>query len=208
MSTHRIEINADNPTEKAAAEASSVLLSGGIVLYPSDTVYGLLCTPWNRGAVNRLSGLKGYKSNRPFIMLVDGMEMAKTLSGHIEQFVLEIMDEFWPGPLTIVLPGGGGCPEWVSGDDCSIALRQPADHLSEMLLKNTGLPLISTSANRSGEPSPLGMDQIPEAILDGVDLILDAGILIASEPSTIIRPSREGIEVLRGIWKSTGSFRE
>jgi L-threonylcarbamoyladenylate synthase len=201
VSAHRIEIEFENPTEKAAEEASSVLLSGGIVLYPSDTVYGLLCAPVNREAAERLSELKGYTHRRPFILLVDGMETAKNLSGYIEPLVLEIMDEYWPGPLTIVLPGGPECPEWAKADDGSIALRQPADPLSGMLLKSTGLPLISTSANRSGEPSPLGMDQIPAVILDGVDLILDAGILTASEPSTVIRPERNGIEVLRGVWE-------
>jgi len=200
-----MEIDAENPTEKAAAEASSVLLSGGIVLYPSDTVYGLLCAPGNRRTVERLAVLKGYTRRRPFILLVDGIETAKTISGNVEPFVLEIMGEYWPGPLTIVLPCGPGCPEWVKCDDGSIALRQPADPLSGMLLKNTGLPLISTSANRSGEPSPLGMDQIPAVILAGADLILDAGILTASEPSTVIRPDRNGIEVLRGIWDGAGN---
>ena len=204
MSAHRIKIDRENPTEKAALEASSVLLSDGIVLYPSDTVYGLLCTPGNRRTVKRLSVLKGYTRSRPFILLVDGMETVKTISIHVEPFVLEIMEEYWPGPLTIVLPGGSGCPEWVKGDDGSIALRQPADPLSGMLLKNTGLPLISTSANRSGEPSPLRMDQIPAVILDGVDLILEAGILTSSEASTVIRPNRNGIEVLRGIWEGAG----
>ncbi len=204
MSAHRVEIDIENPTEKAVAEASSVLLSGGIVLYPSDTVYGLLCAPENRRTVERLSEIKGYTRSRPFILLVDGIETVKSLSGCIEPLVLEIMDEYWPGPLTIVLPGGPGCPEWVKGDDGSIALRQPADSLSGMILKNTGLPLISTSANRSGDPSPLGLDQIPAVILDGVDLILDAGALDASEASTVIRPNGNGIEVLRGVWEGSG----
>jgi L-threonylcarbamoyladenylate synthase len=165
----------------------SVLQSGGIVLYPSDTVYGILCGVDNVESVRRIREIKGYSSDRPFILLVDGAEMARSIADCSDPEIIGIMKTRWPGKLTLVLPAAEGCPEWVRGDGGTVAVRHPADDLSNLILTSCGVPLVSTSANRAGEGFCLDIEDIHDSIRDSVDLIVDGGLLPDSSPSTIIR---------------------
>jgi L-threonylcarbamoyladenylate synthase len=195
---NRIRTDISNPEEEAVREASSVLLGGGIVLCPSDTVYGLLCRADDEDAVSRLRELKGYDGPKPFILIVSGVDMARTLTDGITIAVQDILARYWPGPVTVVLPAAPGCPVWVTAGDGSVALRHPADPLSIGLLGEAKQPLVSTSANLAGRPEPLAPDLVPESLLAGVDLILDGGELPPSEPSTVIRAVTGKWELLRG----------
>ncbi len=186
MKTTHIRIDTDKPALNIIEQVTSCLLGGGIVLYPSDTVYGLLCCADHKETIKRLSELKGYEERRPFILIVDGISMAESLADGIDTEVIEILKLRWPGKLTIVLPSGDGCPMWVRGEDNTVALRHPADPLSGQLLKRCRVPMVSTSANLSGMKPALSLAEIPESILDDVDIILDAGTLPPSSPSTII----------------------
>ncbi len=192
MRTTHIRIDTDKPALEIIEQVSACLKSGGIVLYPSDTVYGLLCRADDKESVERLSTLKGYEERRPFILIIDGISMAESLTDGIDSEVMEILKLRWPGKLTVVLPSGVGCPIWTRGEDNTVALRHPADPLSGQLLKRCGVPLVSTSANLSGMKPILNLTEIPESILDGVDIILDAGTLPPSSPSTIIKVLRHG----------------
>ncbi len=192
MRTPVFPITIKDPEEKAIEKAASLLISGGVVLYPSDTVYGMLCRADDRDAVERLAKIKGYDNPRAFILIVDGIEMAGKLTSGIDPEVMEILKLRWPGKLTVVLPAGDGCPSWVSGEDDTVALRHPADPLSGQLLKRCGVPLVSTSANRAGEEAHLKMSAIPESIIASADLVLNAGDLPPSSPSTIIKVLRQG----------------
>ena len=182
----------------AAMMTVSVLEEGGVVLYPSDTVYGLLCRADSRTAVERIRSLKGYTASRPFILIVDGVTMAGSVADGLTDEILGLLGEKWPGRFTAVLRASGGCPEWVRGDDCSVALRHPADELSGLILAGAGIPLVSTSANAVGEPPPLTPEGIPEGIRGGVDLFIDGGTLPPSEPSTIVRLTGKPPKILRG----------
>ena len=113
--------------------------------------------------------------------------MAGRLVPGIDPEVMEILKTRWPGKLTIVLPAGDECPEWVRGEGNTVALRHPADPLSGQLLKRCGVPLVSTSANRSGGDARLSIEAIPDSIIAGADIALNAGILPPSHPSTIIK---------------------
>lgn len=192
MRPAHIRINTDIPAFEIIEQVSSCLLRGGIVLYPSDTVYGLLCRADDEESVERLSTLKGYKERRPFILIVDGISMTESLTDGIDPEVREILLLRWPGRLTFVLPAGSRCPEWVRGEDNTVALRHPADPLSGQLLKRCGVPLVSTSANYAGEDPSLSVSDIPESMIADVDIILDGGNLPPSSPSTILRVLRNG----------------
>lgn len=173
--------------EDAAHRIAAVLAGGGVVLYPSDTVYGLLCMADDRKAVERLRSIKGYTEPRPFILLVDGLEMARRVADCGDPQIRRIMDLLWPGRLTLVLPSNEGCPEWVRGRGDTVAVRHPGDVLSGALLAAAGMPLVSTSANATGSDCFLDYALIPESITGRVDLALDAGVLPAASPSTILK---------------------
>ena len=187
MRTPEFLIDITNPEEEIVKKAASILLSGGVVIYPSDTVYGMLCRADDRVSVERLSKIKGYDKPRSFILIVGGLEMAGRLTSGIDPEVMEILKIRWPGKLTVVLPAGDECPKWVGGEDNTVALRHPADSLSGQLLNRCGVPLVSTSANHAGENTQLSVKAIPDSIIAGVDMVLDGGYLPPSSPSTIIK---------------------
>ncbi len=180
------------PEQEIVDQAVKVLLAGGLVIYPSDTVYGILCLAGSRDSVERIIRLKGYRKPRAFILIVDGLEMAEELTHCFDREILEILKLRWPGKLTVVLPSGEGCPRWVRGEDNTVALRHPADPLSGKLLKLCGTPLVSTSANPAGGDAQLSVEAIPDRIITGADIVLNAGDLPQSSPSTIIKVLRHG----------------
>ncbi|MCK5117641.1 MAG: threonylcarbamoyl-AMP synthase [Candidatus Aegiribacteria sp.] len=192
MRTPEFSIDIGNPEKETVEKTASILLTGGVVIYPSDTVYGLLCRADDRVSVERLARIKGYDKPRSFILIVDGLEMAGSLTSGIDTEVMEILKLRWPGKLTVVLRAGDGCPKWVRGEDNTVALRHPADPLSGQLLKRCGVPLVSTSANHSGGDNSLNPSTIPESIISNADIVLNAGYLPPSPPSTIIKVLRQG----------------
>jgi L-threonylcarbamoyladenylate synthase len=182
-----LSVDISDPEEEIVEKAASLLLSGGVLIYPSDTVYGILCRADRRDSVKRIAKIKGYMRQRPFILLVDGAAMVETVADCGDPEVIGIMECRWPGKLTIVLPASEECPKWVRGEDNTVALRHPADPLSGQLLKRCGVPLVSTSANLSGEDTVCSVSAIPLSIIAGVDIVLNAGDLPPSSPSTILR---------------------
>ncbi len=184
------------PDPSVVEEASSVLSRGGLVIYPSDTVYGILCRAGRVDAVTRLSTLKGYRGGRSFIVIAADVRGALSLAA-AGSCPAALADEHWPGAVTIVLEAGPSAPPWVCGADGTIALRVPSDPLSGAILASAGCPLVSTSANHAGEEPVCDFRRIRASVLAGVDLALDGGALPARPPSRVIRPGPGGVEVLR-----------
>ncbi len=195
MSARTLAVDIENPASMAVNMASSVLLGGGLVIYPSDTVYGVLCPAAMQHSVRRVGRLKGYNEERPFILLVPSIEAAKALSTDIPG-AAELMKESWPGPVTLVLPSSDRAPAWVCAPDGSVALRVPSDPLSVKILESV-MPLLTTSANMRGGAEPLGLDEVSLKLASGVDLMLDGGKLARRKTSTMIKLTVEGREVLR-----------
>lgn len=187
MSSRVISLNDHVPLEEVASEIASVVLAGGVVLYPSDTVYGLLCRPDDESALNRLRSIKGISGPRPFILLVSGPGMARSVAVCTDPEVQAVIRLRWPGKLTLVLPALKECPPDVTDSGRTVALRHPADRLSGLVLEKCGFPLVSTSANLSGEGTCLDFRLIADHIVQSVDLAVDAGTLAPSSPSTILK---------------------
>lgn len=195
MPARTVEIDIANPAAEAVEMAVSVLLGGGLVVYPSDTVYGLLCPAAMQHSVRRVGRLKGYSEEKPFILLVPSTEAAQVFSQPVPG-APELMKEHWPGPVTLVLPASDRAPSWVCASDGTVALRVPSDPLSRKVLESV-MPLVTTSANLRGKTSPLGLDEVSLKIASGVDLMLDGGKLDRRKTSTMIRITPEGREVIR-----------
>jgi L-threonylcarbamoyladenylate synthase len=193
----RTGIDRSSPDRGSVLRASGTLIAGGVVLYPSDTVYGLMCRADDPAAVARVGRLKGYSGRRPYILLVSGIGMASGIAMLDGPGVTGLLGRLWPGPVTVVLPAAPSCHEWVRSQDGTVALRQPADPLSTMILAGTGVPMVSTSANTAGGRPVLDPARIPAYLTASVDLFLDGGVLPDRGPSRIIRPGRDGIEVIR-----------
>lgn len=182
---------------RTPAEADAVvedvrahLARGGLLANPTETVYSLGSAA-EREALAALARLKGRPARKPFLLLVSGRVMAERLGLQFNTSARAMSDAYWPGPLTLVLPGGEGrLPDELRGAEGGIAVRHTSHRAVARLLERLGVPLTSTSANRPGHPTAPGVDGLlqvfGEAEQDGTLLVLDGGVLGNVPPSTLV----------------------
>jgi len=179
-------------------KAASILSNGGLVIVPTETVYGIAAMASDGLAIERIYQIKGRPENKALLAHVDGLEMAKTLAT-LNPLAEELIAKFWPGPLTLVLPklesanihenAGGGLP--------SIAVRCPDHDFTKSLITKLNQPLVAPSANFSGEPPPASLSELSEQIANNVDMIIDGGTCISGQPSTLIDLTTDKPKILR-----------
>ncbi|MFL5493246.1 MAG: L-threonylcarbamoyladenylate synthase [Gemmatimonadales bacterium] len=174
----------------AIAPVSVHLGGGGLLAYPTETVYGLGSDP-SVSALEKLSRLKGRERGKPFLLLVASRAMAEEWGLVFTPSARVLSDAFWPGPLTLVLRGGEGrLPDELRGREGGIAVRHTSHRGIARLVAASGRPLTSTSANRPGGPPAPGPDRLVELFQDevarGLLLVLDGGVLGNVPPSTLV----------------------
>ena len=171
----------------AAADAARVLAAGGLVAFPTETVYGLGADATSGPAVARLYDAKGRPAFNPLIAHVADIAEAECLA-RFDADAARLAKDFWPGPLTLVLPKAAGCPvaELATAGLDTIAVRVPAHKVARDILAAFGKPVVAPSANRSGHVSPTRAEHV-EADLGGrIDLIIDGGATPVGVESTIV----------------------
>ena len=176
--------------EAAIPHVATHLAAGGLLGYPTETVYGLGSAP-SVPALTALARLKGRDPGKPFLLLVSDRTMAEVYGLVFTASARALSDAFWPGPLTLVLRGGEGrLPDGLRGREGGIAVRHTSHKGIERLVAQTGQPLTSTSANRPGGPPAPGPDKLVELFQAEVDrdllLVLDGGVLGNVPPSTLV----------------------
>ncbi len=163
--------------------AVQLLRQGEIVAYPTETVYGLGVDPFNVDALERLFAAKGRAREKAILLIVDSLDQLDGVTTHIPTRAKAMMESFWPGPLSILLPKHPKLPEAIAPGLDRICVRCPGSAIARQLCSAFGGPLTSTSANASGEEAVLDLADLH---LPGVALGLDGGRLPASAPSTIV----------------------
>jgi len=176
--------------ESALKHALAQLESRGVLAYPTETVYGF-GSAIDRESVAHLIRLKRRPLGKPFLLLVDGSEMITRLDLGMPTYAATLAARHWPGPLTLVLPGGHGrVPPQLRGPEGGIAVRWTSHAAIQRLIRAHGEPITSTSANRPGVPPAMTVGEIiaqwPDAIARGELLVLDGGRLTPSDPSTVV----------------------
>jgi len=166
------------------------LRSGGLLAYPTETVYGLGSRP-HTPDVQALASLKGRVAGKPFLLLVSSREMAEAQGLAFTDSARALARAFWPGPLTLVLPGGGGrLPDLLRGPEGGIAVRWTSHPLIVNLVAELGEPLTSTSANLPGSQPAPGAEAVlrdfRDAVTSGRLMVLDGGVLGNRPPSTVV----------------------
>jgi L-threonylcarbamoyladenylate synthase len=178
------------------AAAVSVLKSGGLAAYPTDTVYGLGASMSCAGAVDRIFSVKARPRQMALPLLVGSVAQMEMLAGHISTRARCLIDSFLPGAITLVLPASGLVPEYLRTKEGTIALRIPGHAVPLALIAGTGEPMVGTSANLSGKPSPLTAAEVRSQLGHSVDVVIDGGRCPGTE-STIIDVTGEVPVVLR-----------
>jgi L-threonylcarbamoyladenylate synthase len=180
----------------AVHKAAEVLANGGLVVFPTDTVYGLAASIDRPDAVARLYTAKGRPLDRPIPVLVSSRRQAERLAASVDRNSQLLMERFWPGGLTILLPAADWLPFEVVRDTGQVGVRMPHHRLALAIIEASGGALATTSANRSGEPEAKTTEQVRDVLGSAVDLILDGGTG-GGIPSTVVRFSGNDLIVLR-----------
>lgn len=162
-----------------------MIRGGGVVLYPSDTIYGLGCDPFRAEAVERIFRIKGRPEEKGVLVLIPDESYLKSFCRKIPRDAAKLMRRFWPGPVTFLFPARSDLPELLKGRGDKIGLRLPLSRFLREWMGQIPGPLVSTSANLSGHPPPEDPAEIKQLFHDQVDLILEAGRL-AGKPSSVV----------------------
>lgn len=172
--------------EKAVDEVSDILKNGGLAIIPTETVYGLAADGMNEKAVKGIFEAKGRPGDNPLIFHVCDFEMVNELAETIPPKAKKLMDKFWPGPLTVILPKKEPVPKCATGGLDSVAVRMPSHPFAEAVIKKTGKALTAPSANVSGKPSPTDIVHCVDDMNGKVDAIVDGGSCQVGVESTVI----------------------
>jgi len=174
-------------------KALEVLKSGGIILYPTDTIWGIGCDATNSEAVDRIYALKGRDAGKSLIVLLDSDNKLQSYVNDVPEIAYTLI-EYAENPLTIIYSNAKNLARNVVHEDGSIGIRVPNHNFCQQLIQRFRKPIVSTSANLSGEPSPENFSQISDAIINGVDHVvnLEQTDLSVKKSSTIMKLEPDG----------------
>ena len=178
----------DAPDPAALAEAAAVLRAGGLVAFPTETVYGLGADATNPKAVERLNQVKGRPPEKPYSLHLASARDVVRFVPEVPPLARRLMERFWPGPLTVVLPGKDGK---------TVGFRLPDHPVERAFLKACGVPVAAPSANRSGSPPPTDAQEVLAALDGAVDCLLDGGPTRFGRESTVVEVVGGRVEIRR-----------
>ncbi len=204
-----IKVDSHNPDAEQVRRAGKILQEGGLVAFPTETVYGLGANALNPLAVAKIFTAKGRPSDNPLIVHISEVRQVYDLADDVTVPGQRLMEAFWPGPLTLVLPKKPGLSENVTAGLDTVAVRMPGNKVALEIIAAAGVPVAAPSANRSGRPSPTIAEHVMHDLNGKVDLIVDGGpcnvglestvLDITSEPPVILRPGGITREQLEGV---------
>ncbi len=192
-----IHIDPEHPDEFALIRVAEEVLRGGVVAFPTDTIYGLGCSLFDVEAVEMLVRLKQRGAGRAFISLIPDPLQAWGLGTDVGAVAERLIDRYWPGPLSLILRASPLVPKRVLGERGTIALRCPKDTLCQAILDRIGGPVVSSSANRSGRRPAESAAEVVEIFGNQLDVVLDGGSRRALPPTTLVDVSGERPRLLR-----------
>ena len=198
METKRIKINdTKNINDEELKEAAQILRDGGLVAFPTETVYGLGGNALDEKAAGKIYAAKGRPSDNPLIAHVSCAAEVTPLVKYIPEAGKKLMDAFWPGPLTIIFPKSDIVPYATTGGLDTVAIRMPVDPIANRMIALAGVPVAAPSANTSGRPSPTTADHVWQDLNGKIEMIIDGGPVGIGVESTIVDVSGDVPAVLR-----------
>ena len=195
--TDVVIVNPDAPDAPAIARAAEVLRKGGLVAFPTETVYGLGAHALDRMAVRRIFEAKGRPANDPLIVHIGSLDQIGELVVTIPDTARQLAAQFWPGPLTIVLPRSLRVPDEVTAGLDTVAVRIPKHPVAQALLAAAALPVAAPSANLFSRPSPTRAGHVLQDLDGRIDLVIDGGPTTVGVESTVLDLSRDVPTILR-----------
>ncbi len=208
-----------NSTDDDLEKAAQLIRGGGLVAFPTETVYGLGANALDPAAVSGIFTAKGRPCDNPLIVHISDVSQVYDLSDDITVPAQRVMEAFWPGPLTVVLPKKTGVPDVVTAGLDTVAVRMPDHPVALELISRAGVPVAAPSANSSGRPSPTTAGHVADDLSGKIDAVVDGGLCrvgvestvidLTLEPPVILRPggvTREELEGVLGHVETAASF--
>ena len=183
--------------QKSIDEAVRLLRAGGVVVFPTDTLYGLGVDAFSVSALERVCAIKGRPSGLALPLLVSCWEQVNLVASDVPEAGSRLASKFWPGPLTLVLPKLAQLPDLVTGDGDTVAVRMPAHAVAMALIRQLSRPITGTSANRSGSPDLLTLEAVKAQLGDLVDYVISSGPVPNGMPSTVVDVTSNEPQLLR-----------
>ena len=178
-------------------EAAQVINKGGLVLFPTETVYGIGANGLDFNAVKGIFKAKGRAQDNPLILHISNMEMLDKIAKDITDLEYKLMNSFWPGPFTIILKRTNSVPDVVTAGLDTVAVRMPSNRIAKELIEYSNTPIAAPSANISGKPSGTNIEDIFRELSDKVDYIIDGGQCEIGLESTVVRVIDKKVNILR-----------
>ena len=175
-------LNYDNLKEPA-----QIIKKGGIVIFPTETVYGIGTNGLDKNAIKKLYEVKQRPLNKPISLLVNNIEMVEKIAKNITEVEYKLMERFFPGPLTIILEKRDIVPDILTSNTNTIGIRMPSGEIAKKLIEFAGVPIATSSSNISGKPSGTNITDIKKDFEGKVDCFIDNGESELGIPSTVIR---------------------
>lgn len=195
--TETLVINSTQPDPTILRRAAEVLRAGGLVAFPTETVYGLGANALDAAAVQRIFDAKGRPATNPVIVHVAEAKDVAAIASDWPRAAEALAARFWPGPLTLVLPKRTIVPEIVTAGGPTVAVRCPAHPVASALIREAGVPVAAPSANRSTELSPTRAEHVLKSLNGRIDVLLDGGPCTGGIESTVVDVTGEVLRVLR-----------
>lgn len=178
-------------------QAANCIKQGGLVLFPTETVYGIGANGLDENAVKRIFEAKGRAGDNPLILHISSTDMLDEIATNISELEYKLMDAFWPGPFTIILNKKEIVPNRVTGGLDTVAVRMPANIIANKLICYAGVPIAAPSANISGKPSGTCLEDIYGELADKMDYIIDGGKCEVGLESTVVKVEEGQVKILR-----------
>lgn len=178
-------------------EPAKIIKDGGIVVFPTETVYGIGTNGLNEKAIRKLYEVKQRPLSKPISLLVSNIEMVNIVAKNISELEYKIMDTFFPGPLTIILEKKDIVPNILTANTNTVGIRMPSGKIARKLIEYANVPIATPSANITGRPSGTNIKQIQKDFEGKVDYFIDNGESELGIPSTIVRVINNEVHILR-----------
>lgn len=192
-----LTVDSDHPDRRTLEAAAQCFMRGGVIAFPTDTLYGLGCSLFDVAAVELVGKLKRRAPHHAYISLIPEPSQADGLALSVSPVARLLIRNCWPGPLSLIFVAAEIVPPSVRGEGGTIALRCPKDVLSHQLLMRFGGPVVSSSANLSGQPPAETADEVVRYFGNQLDLVLDGGPRRGAVPSTLVDVSGPRPKLLR-----------
>jgi len=192
-----VKVDPLNPDKEILRDAAEVLKRGGVIAFPTETVYGLGADAMNSNAVKKVFEIKGRPPDNPLIVHIGSFDMLFDVSADLDECIIKSLKTLWPGPFTAIVKKRESVPDITTAGLPFVAVRMPAHPVALTLIEEFGRPIAAPSANRSGKPSPTIAEHVIEDLGDSVDLIIDGGETFFGVESTILDLTRDPPMLLR-----------